>query len=63
VTSGRISQYKIAIIHYPETDMKSDILKTAQEIDTTDWRDIPVDYGRYRLGFLSFPAAEKAAAR
>jgi nickel-dependent lactate racemase len=29
--------------------MQSDILKAAQEIDTTDWKEIPVDYGRYRL--------------
>ncbi|MEK7242773.1 MAG: lactate racemase domain-containing protein, partial [Thermodesulfobacteriota bacterium] len=29
--------------------MQSDIHKTAQQIDTTDWREIPVDYGRYRL--------------
>ncbi len=29
--------------------MQSDIHKTAQTVDTTDWREIPVDYGRYRL--------------
>ena len=29
--------------------MQSDIHKTAREVDTTDWREIPVDYGRYRL--------------
>jgi lactate racemase len=29
--------------------MQPDILKTAQEIDTTDWREIPVDYGRRRF--------------
>jgi hypothetical protein len=29
--------------------MQSDIHRTAQTVDTTDWREIPVDYGRYRL--------------
>jgi len=29
--------------------MQSDIHTAAQQIDLTDWREIPVDYGRYRL--------------
>ena len=29
--------------------MQSEIHKIAQQIDTTDWKEIPVDYGRYRL--------------
>lgn len=29
--------------------MQPDIRKTAQQTDITDWREIPVEYGRYRL--------------
>jgi len=43
--------------------MQTDIHKIAKEIDLTDWRESPVDYGRCRLGLLSCPATEKATAR
>ena len=29
--------------------MQADIHTAAQQVDTTDWKEIPVDYGRYRL--------------
>ena len=29
--------------------MQTEIQQIAQKVDTTDWKEIPVDYGRYRL--------------
>lgn len=43
--------------------MQTDIHKIMKEIDLTDWRGSPVDYGQRQLGFLPCPATEKANTR